>query len=196
MADRIDQHQQGRHIAAEALAVEVAALDAGCAHQQHRQDPGRLQKAHHRILESQQPLGAVTGAAVQIDLRFEALLQPGFGGKGAHQRQPADRFTEQGGQLTHLLLAFLGRPHHLGAEHAHQHRHQRGEDQRAQRQLPVEPHHVAKHHHQLQNGGGGVLDRFVDHLADAVGVLGEAIGEVAGREFLQHAEIQPLQPGE
>ena len=195
VADRIDQHQQGRHIAAESLAVEVAALDAGGPHQQHRQDAGGLQEAHHRVLQGQQPLGAVAGAAVQVDLGFEALLQPGFGGEGPHQRQPGDRLPQQGGQFAHLLLALFGRPHHLGAEQAHQHRHQGRQQQGAQRQFPVEPHHVAEHHHQLQGRGGGVLNRFVDHLTDAVGVLGEPVGEVAGGEFLQHAEIQPLQPG-
>ena len=40
------------------------------------------------------------------------------------------------------------------------------------------------------------MDRLVDHLADAVSVFGEAIGEVAGGEFFQYAEIKPLQPCE
>ena len=33
-------------------------------------------------------------------------------------------------------------------------------------------------------------------LADAIGVFGEAVGEVAGGEFFQHAEVKPLQPCE
>ena len=74
MADGVDQHQQGCHIAAEPLAVEIAALDAGGSHQQHCQDPCRFKEAHHWILQGQQALGAIAGPAVQINLGFKALL--------------------------------------------------------------------------------------------------------------------------
>lgn len=196
MADRVNQHQQGRYVAAEALTRELARLDARGAHQQHRQDAGRLQEAHHRELQGQQLLGAVAGTAVQVDLGVEAALQPGLGREGPHQRQTADRLGEQGGQLAHLFLAALRSAHHPGPEQAHQHGHQRRQQQRADGQLPVEPHHVAEHHQQLQGRWGGVLNRLVDHLADTVRVLGEAVGEIARGELLQGAELQPLQPGE
>ena len=132
MADRIDQHQQGRHIAAEALGIEPTGLNARRTDQQHRQDPGRLEKPHHRVLQGQQPLGPVAGPTMQVDLVVKALLQPGFCRKRPHQRQAADRFAQQAGQFADLLLAALGRPHHPRPEQTHQHRHQRGQHQGGQ----------------------------------------------------------------
>ena len=84
MGDRVDQHQQGRHVAAEALAVEAAGLNPGGAEQQHGEDAGRFQKAHHRVLQGQQFEGAVAGPTVQVDFGVEALLQPGLGREGPH----------------------------------------------------------------------------------------------------------------
>lgn len=196
MGDRIDQHQQGRHIAAEALAGEAARLNPRGADQQHREDASRFDEAHHRMLQRQQAHGAVAGTAVQIDLLLKALLQPGLGSKGAHQGQAADRFSQQAGQFAHLLLTAFGRPHHPRPEGAHQHSHQGRQQHGGQRQLPIEEDHVAEHHDQLEQAGGGVLNRFVDHLGHPVGVFGEAVGEITGGEFLQGGELQTLQAGE
>ena len=123
MRNRINQHQQGRHIAAEAGRAELLTLDPGRTHQQDRQDPGCLQEAHHRILEGQQALGAETGLAMEVDFGFETGLQPGLGREGPHQGQAPNRLPQQGGQLAHLLLAAFGGAHHPGPEQTHQHGH-------------------------------------------------------------------------
>ena len=195
VANRIDQHQQGSHIAAEALAIQALGLDARCSHQQHRENAGRFDEAHHRVLQGQQAQGAVAGLAMQVDFGVEPLLEPGFRGKGPHQGQAADGFAEEAGQVTHLFLAALGCAHHPGAKAAHQQGHDRGQQQGGQGQGPVEPHHVAQHHHQLQGTGGGVLDGLVNHLPHPVGVFGEPVGEIAGGQLFQRPKIQGLQPG-
>jgi len=92
-------------------------------------------------------------------------------------------------------LALFGGAHDLGAKQADQHGHQGGQQQGPDRELPVQPDHVAEDHHQLQDRRGGVLDRLVDDLAHTVGVFGEAVGQVSGGEFFEHPEIEPLQPG-
>ena len=147
------------------------------------------------MLGSQQLQGAIAGMAVLVDFAVKPLLQPGFGGKGAHQGQARDRFPQQGGQIAHLFLAAFGGGHHPGAEATHQQGHHGGQQQGGQGQGPVEPQHVAQHHQQLQGAGGAVLDGFVDDITDPVGVFGEAVGEIAGREFFEGAEIQLLQAG-
>ena len=148
------------------------------------------------MLQRQQAQGAVAGAAVLLHLLVEALLQPGLGGVGPHQGQAGDGLGQQARQLAHLALAALGRCHHPGAETAHQQGDHGGQQQGGQGQGPVEPEHRGQHRQQLQGAGQGVVDRLVDHLAHPVGVLGEAVGEVAGGELVEGAEAQLLQPGE
>ncbi|MEY3735769.1 MAG: hypothetical protein RLZZ624_828 [Cyanobacteriota bacterium] len=195
MTDRVDQHQQRRHIAAEALGIDRLTADAHGTDQEHRQDSCRFDEADNGMLQGQQLEAAVAGAAMQIDLGVKAILQPGFGGVSPHQGQARNRLGQQRRQLTDLLLAAFRRRHHPGAEGADQHGHKGRQQQRGQGQLPVEPDHVAEHHQQLQQTWRGVVHQLVDHLADAIGVFREPIGEIAGRESLQRGEAQRLQAG-
>ena len=47
----------------------------------------------------------------------------------------------------------------------------------------------------MQQARGAVLDRFVDHLADPVGIFSQPVGEIPGGEFFQGPEFKPLQAG-
>jgi hypothetical protein len=141
VGDRVDQHQQSRHIAAQPLTVELAALDAPGADQQHREDAEGLQEAHNGMLQGQQAQGAIAGAAMLLHLMVEALLQPWFGGIGPHQGKAGDGLSQQTRQFAHLALAAFGRRHHPGAEAAHEQGDQGGQQQGGQGQRPVEPEH-------------------------------------------------------
>ena len=132
------------------------------------------------MLQRQQTHGAVARPAVLLNLLFKALLQPRLSRKRAHQRQTRDGLAQQPRQLTHLLLTALSGGQHPPRKAAHQHSHQRRQQQRGHRQLPIQRDHVAEHDHQLKNAGNGLLDVLVDHLADPIGVFGQAIGEITG----------------
>ena len=178
VTDRIDQHQQSGHIAAEALAIEITRLNACSAEGQNGQDADDLNEPDHRVLEGHQAVGAVASQAVLVDLGLEALLQPGFRGEGPHQGQSFDGFGQQARQFADFVLTAFGGRHHPGAEQADQHRHQRRDQNDRHGEFPVQPGHVPEHGHQLQCTGDGVLDCLVDHFADPVRILGEAVGQI------------------
>ena len=56
--------------------------------------------------------------------------------------------------------------------------------------------HHPQHRNKLKNAGDRVVDGLVQHLADAIGVFGEAVGEITGRKLLERPQLNGLQAAE
>ena len=196
VGDGIDQHDQPRQVAAQPGDTQITALDSPGSEGQHGKQTHHLDDAHHRMLERHKAVGAVAGLPVLIDFRLETVLQPGLGGKSTHQGQTFDGLTQQTGQFAHLFLtSFRGR-HHASTKQADQPDDHRRQQQDGQRQFPVEPEHHPQHRNELKHAGDRVVNGLVQHLADAIGVFGEAVGEITGRELLQCPQLHGLQAAE
>ena len=180
MSDRIDQHDQTGQIAAETGNRQVTAFDPPGGKPQNGEQTDHFNDAHDRVLKRHEAVGALARLTVLSDFLLEAILQPGLRRERPHQRQALDRFSQQTGQLTDLLLAAFSGTHHLSAEQADQPDDHRRQQKNGEGQLPVQPEHGAQHHQQLKDAGNGVVNRLVEHLTDAVGILGEAIGQITG----------------
>ena len=128
-----------------------------------------------------------------IDLLFEAALQPRFGRESANERQALNRLTQKPGQLTHLFLTAFSGGHDPSTEQTDQPHDQRRQQKDREGEFPVEPKHVAEHSHKLKGTGDRVVEGFVDDFADAVGVFGQAIGEVPSGKLLEGTEFHLLQ---
>ena len=148
------------------------------------------------MLQRHEAVGAVASLPVLVDFHLKTLLQPRLSGKSTHQGQTFDGLTKQTGQFTHLFLtAFSGR-HNAPTKQADQPDDHRCQQQDSQRKFPVEPKHHPQHSKELKHAGNRVVNGLVEHLADAICVFGEAVGEITGRELLQRSQLHGLQAAE
>ena len=148
------------------------------------------------MLERHQAVGALTGLAMLVDLLLEAILQPGFRRKRPHQWEALDRLPQQPRQFTHLLLAAFRRHHHPRPEDADQPDDQRCQQKDREGEFPVQPEHGAEHHKQLKKAWNRVVNGLVEHLTDAVSILGKPIGEISSRKFLKGTQFNGLKGAE
>ena len=196
VGDRVDQNDQTRQVTAEACDVEITALNPPGGQAQHREQTDHLDDPDNGMLQGDQVVSALPGLAVLVNFLLKPILQPGFGGKGTHQRQPFNRLSKKSSQFTDFFLTAFRGHHHPCPEQADQPDDQRCQQQDRQGQLPVQPHHGSENHQQLQNTGHRVVDALVEHLADAVRILGESIGEITGGQLFQRTQLNGLEGAE
>ena len=196
VGDWIDQNDQARQITAETCDVEVTALNPPGRQAQHREQADHLDDSHNGMLQSHKAVGALPGLSVLINFLLKPLLEPWFSRKCPHQREPLNRLTEKTGQFTDLFLTAFGGHHHLRPEQADQPNDQRRQQQDRQGQLPVQPDHGSQDHKKLQDAGDCVVDALVQNFADAVRILGEAIGEIPGGQLFESTQLNGLQRAE
>ena len=127
VGDGIDQNDQTRQITAEAGDVEITALNPPGGQAQHREQTEHLDDPHNGMLQGDQVVGALPGLAMLVNFLLKSILQPGFSGKGTHQREPLNRLPKKTSQFTDFFLAAFRGHHHPGPEQADQ-----PDDQRCQ----------------------------------------------------------------
>ena len=96
----------------------------------------------------------------------------------------------QGALLTNEKFAGLAHDGHRHKENA------ANSDQNHQGEDPGGTHHGNKHHHQGDEGAGGLGDGLADHLPQGINVAGVAAHDIAGGVSVKVAQGQTLHFGE